>query len=148
MAITLTTKPGFFSLPLELRDDIYQLSVSPDCDNCIHEPPTLHNVCHQMRDESIKWIKDAYSRGSVVLHRSDPYTMHGEMDSRSRALLNFCGAFIIDNEPISNYVDQFHLSFDWVNNITDDDGQPEYRLNNAPVVRLPGHSKIRLGPLD
>jgi len=144
MAETVVTKLCFFSLPLELRDEIYQLAVSPDSEGCIHEPPILHNVCHQMRYESIKWIRDAFGHATVVFHYS---SLSETMDSSSLALLQFCRNLEIDDKPLFNHVDQFHLSFEWVENATNQEGQPRFCLDKTPVIRCPGLARVAAGPV-
>jgi len=116
-------KSRLLTLPAELRDEIYQLTIPSDLDGCVNEVPVLVKVCRQTRKEISRWIKARVRDNGVVLHYS---TRSAYMDIKSLKLLRFCMNFSLENQPLFNSVKQFHINFSWVQNATDEEGRPKF----------------------
>lgn len=134
---TNNIKPHLLSLPAELRDEIYQLTIPSDQHGCVNEVPVLTKVCRQARKEISKWIKARVRNDGVVLNYS---TCSLFMDDKSLKLLRFCMQFTLNKQPLFNSVKQFQVNFGWLQNATGANGRPKfcrYRVSfsSSPDIR-------------
>lgn len=122
------------SLPGQLRDEIYQLTIPSDPNGCVEDVPVLSKVCRQTRKEISKWIKARVRSKGVVLYYS---TRSEYMDSNSLQLLRFCAKFLLGNQPLFNSVKLFQVSFRWVQNAIGKDGRPKFCPYKDKTCQLP-----------